>query len=64
MSKPDGKSAPYQVSGEYAGLVLLAEQGLIKFEEALREPGTYSTRRRPVHHYVRRALCEGTGIGR
>src|SRR6266849_1609531 len=27
----------YQVSGEYAGLVLLAEQGLIKFEEALRE---------------------------
>ena len=27
----------YQVSGEYAGLVLLAEQGLIKFEEALLE---------------------------
>ena len=27
----------YQVSGEYAGLVLLAEQGLIKFEEALME---------------------------
>src|SRR6266705_5836590 len=27
----------YQVSGEYAGLVLLAEHGLIKFEEALRE---------------------------
>src|SRR6267142_1851220 len=27
----------YQVSGEYAGLVLLAEQGLIKFEEALIE---------------------------
>ena len=27
----------YQVSGEYAGLVLLAEQGLIKFDEALLE---------------------------
>ena len=27
----------YQVSGEYAGLALLAEQGLIKFEEALLE---------------------------
>ena len=27
----------YQVSGEYAGLSLLAEQGLIKFEEALLE---------------------------
>jgi porphobilinogen synthase len=27
----------YQVSGEYAGLVLLAEQGLIKFEAALLE---------------------------
>src|SRR5437588_2300242 len=27
----------YQVSGEYAGLVLLAEQGLIKIEEALLE---------------------------
>lgn len=27
----------YQVSGEYAGLALLAEQGLIKFDEALLE---------------------------
>ena len=27
----------YQVSGEYAGMALLAEQGLIKFEEALLE---------------------------
>jgi porphobilinogen synthase len=27
----------YQVSGEFAGLVLLSEQGLIKFEEALLE---------------------------
>src|SRR5260370_11881216 len=27
----------YQVSGEYAGMVLLAEKGLIKFEEAFRE---------------------------
>jgi len=27
----------YQVSGEYAGMSLLAEQGLIKFEEALLE---------------------------
>jgi porphobilinogen synthase len=27
----------YQVSGEYAGLALLAEQGLIRFEEALLE---------------------------
>ena len=27
----------YQVSGEYAGLALLSEQGLIKFEEALVE---------------------------
>src|SRR5207253_4199170 len=27
----------YQVSGEYGGMVLLAEQGLIKFEEALLE---------------------------
>src|SRR5258706_13109520 len=27
----------YQVSGEYAGLALLAEEGLIKFDEALLE---------------------------
>ena len=40
----------YQVSGEYAGLVLLAEQGLIKFEEALRE--TWHVFKRAGAQYV------------
>jgi porphobilinogen synthase len=40
----------YQVSGEYAGLVLLAEQGLIKFEEALLE--TWHVFKRAGAQYV------------
>ena len=40
----------YQVSGEYAGLVLLAEQGLIKFEEALLE--TWHVFKRAGAHYI------------
>jgi len=40
----------YQVSGEYAGLALLAEQGLIKFEEALLE--TWHVFKRAGAQYV------------
>lgn len=40
----------YQVSGEYAGLSLLAEQGLIKFEEALLE--TWHVFKRAGAQYV------------
>src|SRR5262249_10887315 len=40
----------YQVSGEFAGLVLLAEQGLIKFEEALLE--TWHVFKRAGAQYV------------
>jgi porphobilinogen synthase len=40
----------YQVSGEYGGLSVLAEQGLIKFEEALRE--TWHVFKRAGAQYV------------
>jgi len=40
----------YQVSGEYAGLALLAEQGLIKFEDALLE--TWHVFKRAGAQYV------------
>ncbi len=40
----------YQVSGEYAGISLLAEQGLIKFEEALLE--TWHVFKRAGAQYV------------
>jgi hypothetical protein len=52
----------YQVSGEYAGMSLLAEQGLIKFEEApAGNLACVQARGRTVHHYVRCALCEEFG---
>src|SRR6267154_249382 len=40
----------YQVSGEYAGLALLAEQGLIKFDEALLE--TWHVLKRAGAQYI------------
>jgi porphobilinogen synthase len=44
------QTGAYQVSGEYAGMSLLAEQGLIKFEEALLE--TWHVFKRAGAQYV------------
>jgi porphobilinogen synthase len=55
----------YQVSGEYAGLSLLADQGLIKFEEALLE--TWHVFKRAGAQYVityGARYAKGLGIGR
>lgn len=49
----------YQVSGEYAGLALLAEQGLIKFEEALLE--TWHVFKRAGAQYI---ITYGARYGR
>jgi porphobilinogen synthase len=55
----------YQVSGEYAGLVLLAEQGLIKYEEALIE--TWQVFKRAGAQYIityGARYAQQLGIGR
>ena len=55
----------YQVSGEYAGLVLLAEQGLIKFDEALLE--TWHVFKRAGAQYIityGARYAQRLGIGR
>jgi len=49
----------YQVSGEYAGLALLAEQGLIRFEEALLE--TWHVFKRAGAQYI---ITYGARYGR
>jgi porphobilinogen synthase len=49
----------YQVSGEYAGLALLAEQGLIKFDEALLE--TWHVFKRAGAQYI---ITYGARYGR
>lgn len=54
----------YQVSGEYAGLALLAEQGLIKFEDALLE--TWHVFKRAGAQYIityGARHAKGLGIG-
>jgi len=54
----------YQVSGEYAGMSLLAEQGLIKFEDALLE--TWHVFKRAGAQYVityGARYAKGLGIG-
>jgi len=55
----------YQVSGEYAGLALLAEQGLIKFDEALLE--TWHVFKRAGAQYIityGARYAQRLGIGR
>jgi porphobilinogen synthase len=55
----------YQVSGEYAGLALLADQGLIKFEEALLE--TWHVFKRAGAQYIityGARYAKSLGIGR
>ena len=55
----------YQVSGEYGGLSVLADQGLIKFEEALLE--TWHVFRRAGAQYIityGARYAKGLGIGR
>lgn len=55
----------YQVSGEYAGLALLAEQGLIKFDEALME--TWHVFKRAGAQYIityGARYAQRLGIGR
>ena len=55
----------YQVSGEYGGLSVLAEQGLIKFEEALLE--TWHVFKRAGAQYIvtyGARYAKGLGIGR
>jgi porphobilinogen synthase len=55
----------YQVSGEYAGMALLAEQGLIKFDEALLE--TWQVFKRAGAQYIityGARYAQRLGIGR
>ena len=55
----------YQVSGEYAGMALLADQGLIKFEEALLE--TWHVFKRAGAQYIityGARYAKSLGIGR
>ncbi len=64
-NESDVPVAAYQVSGEYAGLVLLAEQGLIKFEEALLE--TWHVFKRAGAQYIityGARYAQRLGIGR
>jgi porphobilinogen synthase len=63
--KTERQVGAYQVSGEYAGLALLAEQGLIKFDEALLE--TWQVFKRAGAQYIityGARYAQRLGIGR